>query len=163
MPQTIFCPGCGEGVSTGTSACPACGTFLPPSAPEPPAREGGPGGPTVADRSPHGWMDTAQPPPRPVTPIPSAMPPPYQPPTVRPSTFACPGCGRVIPVGVAFCPQCGRNVQQSAQQFPPRQNAPQQFDTPPNVLGTGGRSKNDQLLVILLAVIAACVILGFFC
>lgn len=162
MPQTIFCPGCGEGVSTGVAACPACGTFLPQPAPEPPPYGGDVGGPTVVDRSPHGWMESSQPP-RPVTPIPPATPPPYQPPAVRPSTFACPGCGRVIPAAVSFCPQCGRNLQQSAQQFSPQQNAPQPFGTPPPPPGRKGRSTNDQLLIILLAVIAACVILGFFC
>jgi len=162
MPQTIFCPGCGEGVSTGVAACPACGTFLPQPAPAPPVHEGGAGAPGAADHSPHGWMESPQPP-RPVTPIPSAIPPPYAPPAVRPSSFACPGCGRVTPAGVAFCPQCGRNLQQSAQQFPPRQNVPQGFAAPPHLPGPGGRSKNDQMLIILLAVIAACVILGFFC
>ena len=161
MPQTIFCPGCGEGVSTGVAACPACGTVLPQPAPEPPAYGGGAGGPTVADHSPHGWMESAQTPPRPVTPIPSALPPPYQPPAVRPQTFTCPGCGRVIPLGVSFCPQCGRNLQQSAQQFSQHNAPPPPFGTPPPL--PGARSKNDQMLIILLAVIAACIILGFFC
>ena len=159
MPETIFCPGCGEGVSTGIAACPACGTVLPQPAPEPPAYGGGP---TVPDHSPHGWMESAQPPPRPVTPIPSALPQPYQPPAVRPQSLTCPGCGRVIPLGVSFCPQCGRNLQQSAQQFS-QQNPPPPFGPPPPLSGPGGRNKNEQMLIILLAVIAACIILGFFC
>ena len=164
MPQTIFCPGCGEGVSAGIDACPACGTFLPQTAPEPPSGEGDARGPTAAERFPHSWMESPQPPPRPVTPIPQATPPPYQPPAVGPTSFACPGCGRVIPATVSFCPQCGRNLQQSAQQFSPQQGAPQTFGTPPPLTGPGGRSKkNDQMLIILLAVIAACIILGFFC
>jgi hypothetical protein len=68
----------------------------------------------------------------------------------------------VIPLGVSFCPQCGRNLQQSAQQLP-QQNAPQPFGTPPPLPGPGARNKNEQMLIILLAVIAACIILGFFC
>lgn len=162
MPQTIFCPGCGEGVATGVTACPACGTFLPQPAPEPPPDGGESGGTTVAGRSPYSWMESAQPP-RPVTPIPPATPPAYQPPAARPSSFACPGCGRPTPAGAAFCPQCGRNLQPTAQQFPPQQVAPPPFGAMPPPPGPAGRSKNDQMLIILLAVLAACIILGFFC
>jgi hypothetical protein len=112
-------------------------------------------------------METQESPPRPVTPLapppPAYQPPVYQPPTAQSRLFPCPDCGRMISRMAAFCPQCGSGLRAAPPQphgihatHPPQAAAA-------TTLSFSQRSPGEQLLIIVLAVIAACVILAFFC
>lgn len=161
MSQTIFCPSCGKGLPTNLSFCPACATPLPKVAPEEAPTQRDLRTPQTDFPPPHRWMETQEAPPRPVTPLPT-NPPVYQPPAAQPKLFPCPDCGRMISRMAAFCPQCGSNLQAAHAQRQGIHMTGQPL--PPTGAGSfSQRSANEKLLVILLAVIAACVILGFFC
>lgn len=165
MSPTIFCPGCGEGLPPHLTHCPACATALPKISPETSSPDDATAPLQQEFRPPHRWMETQEPP-RPVVPLAPTLPL-YQPPArqqqMQPSPPPCPGCGRAIPYGASFCPQCGRNLQAARatpQGFQPTQQA---FAPPAATRSFSQRSTGEQLLIIILAVIAACVILGFFC
>lgn len=158
MSQSIFCPGCGKGLPSHAAFCPACGNAVPRLSPDQAPTERDLSTPQVGPLPPHRWMETQESP-RPVMPLPP-NPPPYQPPAAQPKLFPCPDCGRMISRMAAFCPQCGSGMQAIHAQRPGFQA------TPPASAGSTSfsqRSAGEQLLIILLAVIAACVILGFFC
>lgn len=166
MSPNLFCPGCGHDLPAGVAFCPACGNAVPAKAPHPPAHEQE----TIRDfGQPYRWMETPPAPPRPVVPQPTAPPPPvyqppaYQPPTVQQNHFPCPGCGQTVVRGASFCPQCGRNQQTpyaAAQSFQPQ---PAAFAQTNAATGFSQRSASEQLLMIVLAIIAASIILAFFC
>lgn len=157
----IFCPGCGEGLASHLTHCPACATALPKISPETSSPDDATAPLQQNFRPPHRWMETQETP-RPVVPL-ALNPPPYQPPARQPQFSPCPGCGRTIPNTASFCPQCGRNLQAAhatPHGFQPTQQA---FAPPAPSLSFSQRSAGEQLLIILLAVIAACIILTFFC
>lgn len=159
MPPSLFCPGCGEGVSAEMSFCPSCSTALPKRAPDYPSPQTDAAQATGQYGTPYGWMESGEPP-RPVVPLRPQVPA-YQPPVAQAVHSNCPGCGFTPPPVALFCPQCGRGLRAA----PPQGfYAPQAFAaTPAATLSFAQRSVGEQLLIIILAVVAACVILAFFC
>ena len=158
MSQSIFCPNCGKGVASHAIFCTNCGNAVPKlSSVEAPTERDLSSPPQTNFRPPHRWMDGQQESPRPVTPL-TPNPPPYQPPVAQSKLFPCPDCGRMISRTAAFCPQCGSNMQA----FHAHQTG-FQATTPAPSRSFSQRSSGEQLLIILLAIIAACIILGFFC
>lgn len=153
MSPNLFCPGCGHGLPAGVAFCPACGNAVPGGAPRYEPNQA----------QPYRWMETPAPP-RPVVPLETA-PPAYSPPTVRQDHFPCPGCGMAVSRAASFCPQCGRGLTPqnapTARDLPPPQQAA--FAQPAPTLSFAQRSPGEQLLIVILALIAACVILAFFC
>lgn len=164
MSPNLFCPGCGQGLPAGVAFCPGCGNAVPQTQPRYGA-ERSDSEPTIRDApQPYSWMETPATP-RPVVPLQSSPPPPaYQPPAARLGLVACPGCGVSVSRSAAFCPQCGRPQQNHYAAAPGFQRPqPQAFAQPAATLSYGQRSPGEQLLIIILAVIAASVILAFFC
>ena len=102
--------------------------------------------------------------PRPVVPL-RPQAPPYQPPVAPAAPRTCPGCGFTPPPVAVFCPQCGRALRVAQGVAPPQTSyAPGvPAGTPAATLSFSQRSAGEQLLIIVLAVIAACFILAFFC
>ncbi len=176
MPRTVICSGCGRELLSTLVICPECATPVPkqaragetrkderPFAP-PPKEEG--------YRQPYRWMGSAElpsqtPPKQPTAPQPPPYQPPARPPAQQPQqqaqNFFCPGCGRGLPQLAAFCPQCGRPLQASQQ--PPQ---PQQVFQParpfvPLPAPVQKRTAGEQAVITIVAIVAAIVILMFFC
>lgn len=168
MSPNLFCPGCGHGLPAGVAFCPACGNPAPAPAPQQTRTQETPDQDvTIRDLGqPYRWMETPSAPPRPVVPLQTAPPPPppaYQPPTVRQNHIhPCPGCGQLVSRAAAFCPQCGRNLHAphaAAAHAPP----PAAALASQSALSFSQRSAVEQLLIVVLAILAACIILMFFC
>lgn len=171
MPRTVICPGCGRELLSTLVICPECSTPVPQEAraaetlrderPYAPPDERG-------YRQPYRWMNSAELPAQPASKPQAAPPPPYQPParpvvqTEEPTqNLFCAGCGRGLPQLAAFCPQCGRPVQSSQPQPQPAQVF--QPARPFNPLPAQKRTPGEQTTIALIAVIAAIIILMFFC
>ncbi|HEX5708644.1 MAG TPA: hypothetical protein VFX96_15175 [Pyrinomonadaceae bacterium] len=174
MPRTVICSGCGRELLSSLVICPECATPVPKPSPE----EQRPGDKrpfaTPQDeghRQPYRWMGSAELPQQP-TPQQAPQPPPYQPPArpVAPpppqpqqptQNFFCPGCGRGLPQLAAFCPQCGRPLQASQMQPQPVGFQPVRPFTP--LPAPQQRSSGEQAVIAIIAIVAAIVILMFFC